>query len=64
MRHVFRGANFCADALARREVSQPEDFVVFDTPPSIDIISYVNSDANGLYYGRLTTATLAIMATS
>ena len=35
---------------------------MFDTPPSIDIISYVNSYANGLYYGRLTTATLAIMA--
>ena len=47
VRHVLREANFCADALARRGVSQPEDFAVFDTPPSIDIISYVNLDANG-----------------
>ena len=50
MGHVFREANFCANALARREVSRPEDFAIFDAPPSIDIISYVNSDANGLYY--------------
>uniref|UniRef100_A0A7N2KU00 RNase H type-1 domain-containing protein n=1 Tax=Quercus lobata TaxID=97700 RepID=A0A7N2KU00_QUELO len=60
--HVFREANFCADALARRGVFQTKDFAILDAPPSIDIISYVNSDANGLYYGRLTIATLAIMA--
>ena len=62
MEHVFREANFCADALARRGVFQTKDFAILDAPPSIDIISYVNSDANGLYYGRLTIATLAIMA--
>ena len=34
MRHVFREANFCADSLARRGLSQAEYFVVFDFPPS------------------------------
>lgn len=65
MRHVFREANFCADALARRGVSQLEDFVVFDNPPLDDVNTFVNSDMYGLYYGRLTTAnsaTLAILA--
>ena len=45
-----------------RGLSQYEDFAVFDTPPSSGINSFVISDANGLYYGRLTTATLAIFA--
>ena len=62
MRHVFREANFYFDTLAMRGLSQYEDFAVFDTPPSSDINSFVISDANGLYYGRLTTATLAIFA--
>ena len=61
--HTFREENRCADALSRRGCSLQEDFVVFDNPPSMEIESYVNSDANGLYYGRLTTATLATMAT-
>ena len=51
---MFREANFCADALAKRRLSQDEDFVVFETPPSNDTNSFVISDANGLYYGRST----------
>ena len=43
-------------------MSQAEDFVVFDFPPSEDVISFVNSDMFGLYYGRLTTATAATLA--
>ena len=42
--------------------SQPENFAVYDAPPSFDINSYVISDTNGLYYSRLTTVTLAILA--
>lgn len=45
---MFREANFCADALARRGLSQDEDFVVFETPPSHDITFIVISDTNGL----------------
>ena len=60
--HVFRKANFCANAMAKRGVSQVEDFVVFDNPPSNDVNSFVNSDMYGLYYGRLTTATTATLA--
>ena len=61
--HTFREANRCADALARRGCSLQEDFVIFDFPPSVEIESYVTTDANGMYYGRLTTATLATVAT-
>ena len=60
--HVFRKANFCANAMAKRGVSQVEDFVVFDNPPSNDVNSFVNSDMYGLCYGRLTTATTATLA--
>ena len=62
VRHVFREANFGANAMAKRGVSQVEDFVVFDNPPSNDVNSFVNSDMYGLYYGRLTTATTATLA--
>ena len=62
VRHVFREANFCAGALARRGVSQPENFAVYDAPPSSDINSYVILDTNGLYYGRLANVTLTILA--
>ena len=60
--HTFREANRCADALARIGCSLKEDFVDFDNPPSVEIESYVTTDANGMYYGRLTTATLATVA--
>lgn len=33
VKHVFREANFCANALARRDLLQDEDFVVVETPP-------------------------------
>ena len=60
--HTFKEANRYADALARIGCSLKEDFVVFDNPPSVEIESYVTTDANGMYYGRLTTATLATVA--
>ena len=60
--HTFREANRCADALARKGCSLKEDFVVFDYPPSVEIESYVTTDAKGMYYGRLTTAPLATVA--
>ena len=47
--------------MARRGCSLQEDFVVFDFPPYTDITSYVNSDADGLYYCGLSAATLAAM---
>ena len=48
--------------MAKRGVSQVEDFVVFDNLPSDDVNSFVNSNMYGLYYGRLTTATTATLA--
>ena len=59
---MFREANLCANALTRRGLSQDEDFVVFETSPSYDINSFVISYNIGLYYSRLTTTTLAILA--
>jgi len=40
------------DALSKR-------ILLFDFPPSANIISYVNLDVDGLYYGKLSTTTLA-----
>ena len=33
--HIFRGANMCADSLAKIEVEQPIDFIIFYEPTSI-----------------------------
>ena len=59
MVHVFREANKCVDALAKEVCSLLEDFVVFDVSPIVEISSFVNFDASGMYYFRLSTATLA-----
>ena len=60
--HTFREANRCTDALARKGCSLQEDFLIFNNPPSVEIEFYVTTDADGMYYSRLTTVTLATMA--
>jgi len=50
--HIFREANSCADAMAKRGCLQQETFVMFNSPPSLDISSFITSDANGVYYIR------------
>jgi len=50
--HIFREANSCADAMAKRECLHQETFVMFNTPPSPNISSFVIFDANDVYYVR------------
>ena len=50
--HVFRKGNRCADALARLGSSMVEDFLVFDNPPSLDVLYFVNTDAAVVLYNR------------
>ena len=58
---MFREANKCADALAKTGCSlPPEDFVVFDTFPSVEISDLLSCDVNGLYYCRLSAATVVL----
>ena len=47
---------------SKRFCSLLEDFVVFDVSPIVEISSFVNSDASGMYYFRLLAATLASSA--
>ena len=49
----------CADAIAKGGCSLIEDLVVFDVSPSVEISSFVNSDASRLYYCRLLATTVA-----
>ena len=54
MVHTFREGNRCTDALARPGSGLDEDFLVFDNPPSSDILYFVNTDAAGVLYNRTT----------
>lgn len=45
--HVFREANKYADFLATRGCSMREEFVIFDVPPSGDLVNLLVSDING-----------------
>ena len=60
--HVFRETNKCTDFLARRGCSMRENFVVFDAPPSIDLVNLLVSDVNGQSNLRLVATTLASVA--
>ena len=51
-KHCYREANRCADKLARLGASQSLKFIVFQSPP-MDILSFLEEDANGLYLSRL-----------
>ncbi|KAL0016724.1 hypothetical protein SO802_003793, partial [Lithocarpus litseifolius] len=39
--HVLREANKCANFLARRGCTMREDFVIFDAPPSVDLVNFL-----------------------
>lgn len=56
MEHVYREGNKGADALAKWRTTMLESFVIFDMPPSFDIISIVNSDVSEMYYCRTVNA--------
>ena len=61
MVHVFREVNKCVDFLVRRGCSMREDFIIFDAPPSIDLVNLLVSDVNGRSDLRLVATTLASM---
>ena len=50
--HVYREGNRCADALARWRSMTEEDFVVFSSPPTLDVLYFVNMDMAGMYVVR------------
>ena len=52
--HVYREGNRCADALARWGGTMTEDFVVFDSSPSPDLLYLVNMDTIDMYVDMIT----------
>lgn len=55
---MYRECNRCANALARWGNTMNEDFVVFDSPPSPEILCFVNMDIAGMYIDRITESGL------
>ena len=55
---MFREENRCADTLARLGSSMAEDFLVFDNPPSPDVLYFVDTDAAGVLYNRTSNSVL------
>ena len=51
VQHCFREANKCADALARRGTVSPQDFVIYQSPPT-DVAMLASLDAVGTLYER------------
>ena len=62
MVHIFREANKCVDFLARRGCSTRESCVIFDAPPSIDLVNLLLLDVNGQSDLKLVAMTLASVA--
>ena len=54
-RHIYREANKCADFLARLGLFLDSEFVVFSSPP-VDLSSFLEADAIGLFVSRLCPA--------
>ena len=59
---MYREVNRCADLLAKQGCCMWEDFVIYDTSPFVDLDRLLLSDANGLYYYRQITSTMASVA--
>ena len=51
VRHCYREANKCADALVRRGAVSSHDFVIYQSPPS-DVAMLASLDAVGTLYER------------
>ena len=49
---MFREGNRYADALARMGSNMAEEFLVFDIPPSLDFLYFVNMDVVYVLYNR------------
>ena len=52
VQHCYRQANKCADALARRGVVSPQDFLLYQLPP-VDVAMLASLDAVGTLYERI-----------
>ena len=52
LKHYYREANHCADTLAKFGANMEDDFVVFESPPSL-IVSLLHSDKLGLTQDRI-----------
>ena len=57
---MFREGNRCADALAKLGSNMAEEFLVFDNPPSPDVLYFFNIDAVGVLYNRTTNSILIV----
>jgi len=62
VKHVFREANKCVNALVRKGCHAHEEFVIFDGPPSVDVFDIVYADEIGESFCRQVVANLAILA--
>ena len=62
VKHVFREANKCVDALAKNGCHAHEEFVIFDSPPSVDVSDIVYADEIGESFCRQVAANLASLA--
>ena len=56
---MYKEVNRCADLLAKQGCCMREDFVVYDTSPSVELDRLLLSDVNGLYYYRQIAFTMA-----
>ena len=59
---MFRGANKCADWLAKWGSVMKEDFVVFEFLFIVELETLVAKDNNGLYYARLVAASMLVVS--
>ena len=62
MADVYREVNRCADLLAKQGCCMRVDFVIHDTPPSVELDRLLLADVNGLYYYRQIASTMASVA--
>ena len=54
IKHCYRKANKCVDALARRGALLSQDFIIFLNPPS-DVALLLSLDLVGMMYDRIVT---------
>ena len=56
-RHIYREANRCADFLASLGTLLETDFIIFTSLP-VDLLPFLEADANGMYVNRLCPVSL------
>ena len=59
LKHCFREAKCCSDALAKIGANMQDGFVVFDSPPSV-IATRLYSDKLGVTQDRVCNSVVAI----